>query len=108
MNYIASVIESVEEREHNIVIRSLVDLLSILKRDAPGEWIYRGQASCKWSLLAGVFRNRVDKSVCEISPNVEKRMVAEFRRRARPFLPNPPNSPWEWLTLAQHFGLPTR
>jgi FRG domain-containing protein len=38
----------------------------------------------------------------------ERRLLDEFKRRARIFLPSPPSSDWEWLVLAQHFGLPTR
>jgi len=42
---------------------------------------------------------------------VEKEMKAflEFKRKALPFLDrNIPANDWEWLTLAQHHGLPTR
>ena len=38
----------------------------------------------------------------------ERWVLNEFKRRARLFLPSPPSSDWEWLVLAQHFGLPTR
>jgi hypothetical protein len=38
----------------------------------------------------------------------EWRTVDEFRRRAAPFVTNPPADDWEWLFLAQHHGLPTR
>jgi hypothetical protein len=31
-----------------------------------------------------------------------------FKRAARPFVPNPLSSDWEWLALAQHHGAPTR
>ncbi|RZI98023.1 MAG: FRG domain-containing protein [Brevundimonas sp.] len=79
-----------------------------MERDAPGEWIFRGQSSCRWGLQASVHRLRsADLSPSEMR-GYEQRIVGEFRRRARTFLPNPPSTIWEWLILAQHFGLPTR
>jgi hypothetical protein len=39
---------------------------------------------------------------------VERSMYDDFRRRALPYLDFKPASPWEWLAIAQHHGLPTR
>jgi hypothetical protein len=39
---------------------------------------------------------------------VERSVLSEFKRRGRIFLQSPPTSDWEWMVLAQHFGLPTR
>lgn len=41
-------------------------------------------------------------------PDVEKSMFEDFQRRALPYLDFKPSSPWEWLAIAQHHGLPTR
>jgi FRG domain len=83
-----------------------MDLLRILARDAPGEWIYRGQASCFWSLKASLYRN--DKQGYAQAAKKEREALAEFKRRSRLYLSDQPSSDWEWLFLAQHFGLPTR
>jgi hypothetical protein len=56
-NYIASIRTVVDGNIVNVVIRSVADLMDVLKRDAPGEWIFRGQRSCRWGLLAGIFRS---------------------------------------------------
>jgi hypothetical protein len=41
--------------------------------------------------------------------NLERRLLAEFKRRALPWLSVfRPSSEWEWLMLAQHHGVPTR
>lgn len=104
MNWIASFYEE----PRNIVIRSVRDLLEIVERDAPGEWLFRGQSSCRWGLQASVHRLRsADLSPSEMR-GYEQRTLGEFRRRARTLLPDPPSTLWEWLILAQHFGLPTR
>ncbi len=39
----------------------------------------------------------------------ERRLFSEFKRRSKMFIQGAsPNNDWEWLTLAQHFGVPTR
>jgi len=38
----------------------------------------------------------------------EQKLFNEFKRRSRPFLEIKPDDPWDWLALAQHFGLTTR
>jgi FRG domain len=38
----------------------------------------------------------------------EQKILEEFKRRSYLFLTHRPSTDWEWLFLAQHFGLPTR
>lgn len=38
----------------------------------------------------------------------EKVLFREFKRLSVPYLTVIPKNPWEWLTLAQHHGVPTR
>ncbi len=38
----------------------------------------------------------------------EKQMLNEFKRQSVPYLNFKPETDWEWLALAQHYGLPTR
>lgn len=49
-----------------------------------------------WHLGAGLLRQE------------EAVLLHQFKIRATPFLENRPSSDWEWLSLAQHHGLPTR
>ncbi len=98
LNYVASLVKQ------KILIESVADLLTNLARDAPGDWIFRGHTLWSWELCAGIHR-----VVGEVDARTyEKRLLGEFKRKARAFLPNPPTSEWEWIILAQHFGLPTR
>jgi hypothetical protein len=66
---------------------------------------------------AFLFRGQADKSpiVPKIGRSVynyhrarEQELHTAFVRAARPFLPMPLSSHWEWLALAQHHGAPTR
>ena len=105
LNYIASL----RDDPKNIVIRSVADLLEVIARDAPGDWIFRGHGSCRWNLKAGAHRLTEDSDANpEAILAFERELLSEFKRRARIFLQSPPSSDWEWMVLAQHFGLPTR
>jgi hypothetical protein len=105
LNYVASLGENPEVT----VIRSVADLLEVMKRNNQSDWIFRGHSSSFWSLEAGVHRLLKDNKVdLESLINQERWLPTEFKRRARIFLQSPPSSNWEWMVLAQHFGLPTR
>jgi hypothetical protein len=66
--------------------------------------IFRGQRR-NWELLPKIGRLKV--------PNLrdyEYQLMEDFKREALPYIdwPFDYNSPWDWLALAQHHGLPTR
>lgn len=105
INYIASL----TRRSKKIVIRSVLDLMELIARDAPGDWVFRGHASCRWRLQASVHR-LIDERKLDMdqATSFERGVLSEFKRRARMLLPTRPASEWEWMILAQHFGLPTR
>lgn len=64
---------------------------------------WRGQASAAWNLVPSVFR-RADAA------RAERNFTGRFRERARSRYPNCPekDDPAAWLSLMQHYRLPTR
>jgi len=69
--------------------------------------VYRGVTHEKYDLRPKVGRiNNIRND--EPLIKLEERIIRRFQERAIPFLEYKPEDPWEWLTLAQHHGLPTR
>lgn len=64
------------------------------------EVIFRGQERA-WPLLPSVARDP-EYIQCE------REIVEEFKRESLPYLRDTPLTPWQWLAVAQHSGLPAR
>jgi type I restriction enzyme M protein len=64
--------------------------------------IYRGMTDVSWELRPSVGR------LYNYIPSLEKQMLDSFKVGARPHLNFEPKNDWEWISLAQHHGLPTR
>lgn len=62
---------------------------------------YRGQACCSWKLIPSLYRYKDGH-------NFEREIVRDFKLHAIPYLKRIPNNEIEWLTIMQHYGLPTR
>jgi hypothetical protein len=69
--------------------------------------IYRGVSSVKHKLIPKVGRKDVYKFRDEYEPH-EQKLFRLFRERALPLIGYNPTNDWEWLALAQHYGLATR
>jgi hypothetical protein len=65
---------------------------------------YRGQPQ-DWPLLPKLFRppNTVEKV-----KTVELELLHRFKNESPYLLPSKPDNDWGWLSLGQHFRLPTR
>jgi hypothetical protein len=63
--------------------------------------IYRGQSNAEWDLLPKAGRSPYNE-VNDITA------LDYFKSNSIPFLEIKPENDWEWLALAQHFGIATR
>lgn len=107
--------------------QSLTEFVQIVESISPstraGLW-FRGQPRARYRLTPGILRDTIPitdgygRSISEdqyimahggevTGPNPE-RMLAAFKRQARPFLEWLPTNDFEWMFVAQHHGLPTR
>lgn len=73
-----------------------------------GTVLFRGQRTDEplRPRIARVRPKRFDPSRPLLS--AEQKMLRSFKRRSLPFLELTPRDDWDWLAVAQHFGLPTR
>ena len=65
--------------------------------------VFRGQRE-DWPLLPKIARLDLLESLKDSEPE----MFEVFKREAVALLDIPPTNDWDWLTVAQHHGLPTR
>ena len=83
-------------------VSSIASLLSALEENAssPAFW-YRGQSNLDWELLPSLARE-------PDGLRRESNLLARFKQNASLLLPTPPSNDWEWLTIMQHYRVPTR
>ena len=94
-------------------IRSWRELAQIAEDFATRNWIFRGVEIESYQLVPKIGRPDTRKLLANgadagYSLEAEKRSIERFRREVRPHLTLEPRSLLEWLSLAQHHGLPTR
>ena len=65
--------------------------------------LYRGQHKDE-KLLPRLFRQG---DASNVKP-LEKKLLQKFKNDSPYLLPSKPDNDWDWLSLGQHFGLPTR
>ena len=71
------------------------------------EKIFRGVADKDHELVASIGRSTEAGTHGDIS-TLERALMEEFKRLSVPELTSLPTSEFEWLFLAQHYGIPTR
>jgi hypothetical protein len=93
-----------------ITIKSVGQFISevqLFEQQHIAQWYFRGHASEKHTLTPSLFRLDVSGSFANWT-DIENYMLNSFMREAILHLKYLPASRDEWLTLAQHHGLPTR
>jgi hypothetical protein len=73
--------------------------------EARGRWVFRGHSKTSYELIPSVGRT---VHTAKSRERYEKSLFDIFRREAKAYCDITPANDWEWLSLAQHHGLPTR
>lgn len=93
------------------MIGSVSEFSSFIRERCGGaSWLYRGQRDAMWKLESGVERYNRKFILSQKRVDVERKILSQFKLRAIPYLEvnRIPTNDWEWLSIAQHYGLPTR
>ena len=87
-------------------MEALAKFIKFLQRFGDkNEILFRGQRTDQPLIpKLGRVAPRDDKGL----PALERRMMDAFKRQALPFIRREPTSEWDWLCIAQHYGLATR
>jgi hypothetical protein len=70
-----------------------------------GRWVFRGHSRASYELIPSVGRA---KHTAKSRERYEKSLFDIFCREAKAYINTTPTNDWEWLSIAQHHGLPTR
>ena len=68
--------------------------------------IFRGVSDTSYQNIPSIGRHKFLDS--ESLNRSERRLMQLFKESAVPYLDFQPSDDWEWLAIAQHYGLPTR
>ncbi|MFT3741454.1 MAG: FRG domain-containing protein [Gammaproteobacteria bacterium] len=91
-------------------ILSASDFLKKIQNLLHGNWIYRGQRDATWKLGCTMHRYFNNDILKHNRLDYEKNLLEIFKLKSIPYLEynKIPSNNWEWMVLAQHYGLPTR
>jgi len=91
-------------------IKSVTEYLTHVKefeQQHIAQWFFRGVRKESYDLKPSLFRIDIQDTLTDWD-DLEEYMLQLFQRESRPFLDREPKDDFEWMALAQHYGLPTR
>jgi hypothetical protein len=92
---------------NDLEVTSLAELVdAVVRKFDPRKSAFRGVGDASFTLTPRVGRIVFDDSMPRNEH--EDGLYRKFCKRAAPFALSQPLDSWDWLTLAQHHGLPTR
>lgn len=100
---ITSDLSKYEQGENLVVVKTFSELDEAIEGISKAA-LCRGVSNHEYPLLPSLFRH----SDVESADVREHNLMWVFKTHAKPHLPSSPQSEVEWLTIAQHHGLPTR
>jgi hypothetical protein len=71
-----------------------------------GHWVFRGHSDIAYKLVPSV--GRISRPALSARLKLERTLFDVFQREACGMLAPQLTNDWEWLSIAQHHGLPTR
>ena len=90
-----------------IRISTFTDLYDFVAQAENESFIFRGMRDAEnHKLIPSI--GRINLRVGEPLKKFEQRIFRLFKERALPYMTHHPRNAWEWLAMAQHYGLPTR
>ena len=90
-----------------MIVKSFENLHEALKKFVGKQVIYRGVRDSEKHVLVSKL-GRLPLKAGRTLDKEEKTILRLFKQQSRPYLEWLPSDDWEWLALAQHYGLPTR
>ena len=92
-----------------INIKSIEELVKILN-DLPNYYIFRGHSNATWNLISTIERLLINNWSTQNVEKVEGFTLNEFKSKFHLYDKSNkiPDTKLEWLSLMQHYGVPTR
>ncbi|SYZ71855.1 FRG domain protein [Candidatus Zixiibacteriota bacterium] len=90
-----------------IRISKLVEIFKIIEK-YPSLKLFRGQSDASWKLIPRISRLYEAEKVPDTWPRLESFILDEFKQYAVININKEPRSKFEWMSIGQHYGLPTR
>lgn len=71
-------------------------------------YLFRGHSQSEWDLIPSIGRCKIHRGFLFTWDSLERKFIEKLKRQAPPFLKYVPQNDLQWITLAQHHGVPTR